>query len=239
MRVRPGPQGKARDIKSHPWFQGFDWEALAARRMDPPRKPKESDAAKRKTELAEAHKAEPREPPAVTPQASGGGAAAGRARVCLARGRDGTVLQRRTSGGARAKGKPAHCGAEGGHSGLVRPAFPAAGDGRVGARVQGLLNKGLLVGSSTTYERAVDRLRRPCRGLPRDVAGTTEVLPSGSWRTSWTLLGQRTNAERRICSSAGLCEDSLRACARLVRTMLKRRATNALWTTRTSLMRPG
>lgn len=31
-----------------PLPQGFDWEALAARRMEPPRKPKTSDHAKRK-----------------------------------------------------------------------------------------------------------------------------------------------------------------------------------------------
>ncbi|PNW74512.1 hypothetical protein CHLRE_12g493250v5 [Chlamydomonas reinhardtii] len=61
-------QGKARDIKMHPWFAGFDWDALAARRMDPPRKPKEADSAKRKTELAEAHRAEPRELQTISPQ---------------------------------------------------------------------------------------------------------------------------------------------------------------------------
>ncbi len=52
----------------HPWFAGFDWEGLAARRMDPPRKPKETDSSKRKMELAEAHRTEPREPLAVSPQ---------------------------------------------------------------------------------------------------------------------------------------------------------------------------
>ncbi len=47
---------------------GFDWDGLAARRMDPPRKPKDTDSAKRKSELAEAHRAEPREPQGVSPQ---------------------------------------------------------------------------------------------------------------------------------------------------------------------------
>ncbi|GIL65139.1 hypothetical protein Vafri_18948 [Volvox africanus] len=61
-------QGRARDIKEHPWFVDFDWEGLAARRMDPPRKPKDADSSKRKAELAEAHRAEPREPTNVTPQ---------------------------------------------------------------------------------------------------------------------------------------------------------------------------
>lgn len=32
-------------------LQGFDWDALAARRMEPPRKPKTSDHAKRKVRL--------------------------------------------------------------------------------------------------------------------------------------------------------------------------------------------
>ncbi|PNH09435.1 Protein kinase DC1 [Tetrabaena socialis] len=54
-------QGGAQDIKTHPWFVGFDWEALLARRMDPPRKPKETDSAKRKSELAAARCKEPRE----------------------------------------------------------------------------------------------------------------------------------------------------------------------------------
>lgn len=51
-------QGRAGDIKSHPWFAGFDWDGLSSRRMAPPRKPKESDSAKRRVELAEAHKGE-------------------------------------------------------------------------------------------------------------------------------------------------------------------------------------
>lgn len=43
--------GGAGDIKRHKWFEGFDWEALAARKMVPPRQPKD-DAAKRIRELA-------------------------------------------------------------------------------------------------------------------------------------------------------------------------------------------
>lgn len=39
---------------------------MAARRMDPPRKPKDSDSSKRKAELAEAHHAELREPLSAT-----------------------------------------------------------------------------------------------------------------------------------------------------------------------------
>uniref|UniRef100_A0A7R9VAH7 cGMP-dependent protein kinase n=1 Tax=Chlamydomonas euryale TaxID=1486919 RepID=A0A7R9VAH7_9CHLO len=51
-------QGRANDIKGHAWFRGFDWEALASRRMEPPRKPKDEDSAKRKKELTEARRAE-------------------------------------------------------------------------------------------------------------------------------------------------------------------------------------
>eukprot|EP00955_Chlamydomonas_euryale_P033178 347290-Chlamydomonas_euryale.AAC.1 len=49
-------QGRANDIKGHAWFRGFDWEALASRRMEPPRKPKDEDSAKRKKELTEARR---------------------------------------------------------------------------------------------------------------------------------------------------------------------------------------
>lgn len=59
-------QGRAADIKNHKWFAGFDWAALAARRMEPPRQPKESDHSKRKLELEESHKADPEVPP-MTP----------------------------------------------------------------------------------------------------------------------------------------------------------------------------
>ena len=45
------PQGKARDVKQHRWFEGFDWEALAARKVAAPRRPRD-DAAKRIRELA-------------------------------------------------------------------------------------------------------------------------------------------------------------------------------------------
>ena len=42
--------GRAADIKRHRWFEGLDWDALANRRMEPGRKPKE-DSAKRIKEL--------------------------------------------------------------------------------------------------------------------------------------------------------------------------------------------
>ena len=57
--------GKAADIKAHPWFKGFDWEALGARRMPAPRVPKESDSAKRKTDLAASA---PKPPAPPTPE---------------------------------------------------------------------------------------------------------------------------------------------------------------------------
>lgn len=44
--------GRAQDIKHHAWFDNFDWEALEARRMTPPRQPKD-DSKKRITELTE------------------------------------------------------------------------------------------------------------------------------------------------------------------------------------------
>lgn len=44
-------QGKAQDVKQHRWFESFDWEALAARKLAAPRKPRD-DAAKRIRELA-------------------------------------------------------------------------------------------------------------------------------------------------------------------------------------------
>jgi hypothetical protein len=47
--------------------QDFDWEALAARRMEPPRRPQETDHAKRKMELEDAHRGDP-EVPAMTPE---------------------------------------------------------------------------------------------------------------------------------------------------------------------------
>ena len=42
--------GRAADIKRHKWFEGLDWDALANRRMEPGRKPKE-DSARRIKEL--------------------------------------------------------------------------------------------------------------------------------------------------------------------------------------------
>ena len=38
-------------MKQHKWFEGFDWDALAARKIAAPRKPRD-DAAKRIRELA-------------------------------------------------------------------------------------------------------------------------------------------------------------------------------------------
>lgn len=42
----------ATDIKQHKWFEGMDWEALAARKIQPPRTPG-NDSAKRIAELTE------------------------------------------------------------------------------------------------------------------------------------------------------------------------------------------
>ena len=42
--------GKAADVKRHKWFDAIDWEALEARRVEPPRKPRD-DSAKRLKEL--------------------------------------------------------------------------------------------------------------------------------------------------------------------------------------------
>eukprot|EP00879_Flechtneria_rotunda_P001141 GHRR01001285.1.p1 GENE.GHRR01001285.1~~GHRR01001285.1.p1 ORF type:complete len:510 (+),score=163.14 GHRR01001285.1:1034-2563(+) len=63
-------QGRVADIKIHKWFEGFDWQALAARRMEPPRHPKSSDHAKRKAELEDAHKGDPVQPN-MTPEEQG------------------------------------------------------------------------------------------------------------------------------------------------------------------------
>lgn len=43
--------GKADDVKHHRWFTGFDWQGLAARKLNPPRRPND-DAAKRIKEIA-------------------------------------------------------------------------------------------------------------------------------------------------------------------------------------------
>jgi len=42
--------GKAADVRRHRWFDGLDWQALEARRMQPPRLPRD-DSAKRLKEL--------------------------------------------------------------------------------------------------------------------------------------------------------------------------------------------
>ena len=47
--------------------QGFDWGSLAARKVEPPRRPKDSDVSKRKAELEDSHKADPLVP-SMTPQ---------------------------------------------------------------------------------------------------------------------------------------------------------------------------
>lgn len=48
--------GKAVDVKRHKWFEGVDWEAIEARRVAPPRKPKEADSSKRLKELQDNEK---------------------------------------------------------------------------------------------------------------------------------------------------------------------------------------
>ena len=48
--------GRAADVKRHRWFDGFEWEGLAARRLPPPRAPRD-DAAKRLRELAVSERA--------------------------------------------------------------------------------------------------------------------------------------------------------------------------------------
>lgn len=40
-------QGRAADVKGHRWFEGVVWEELEARRVPPPRKPRETDSSKR------------------------------------------------------------------------------------------------------------------------------------------------------------------------------------------------
>ena len=46
--------GKAADVKRHKWFDAIDWDALEARRVEPPRKPRD-DSAKRLKELQARH----------------------------------------------------------------------------------------------------------------------------------------------------------------------------------------
>ena len=55
-------QGRAMDIKKHKWFEGLDWEALAARRIEAPRKPK-NDSDTRIKEIQETERTEDRPPP--------------------------------------------------------------------------------------------------------------------------------------------------------------------------------
>ncbi|KAK9842021.1 hypothetical protein WJX81_004559 [Elliptochloris bilobata] len=53
--------GKAADVKRHRWFDSVDWGALEARRVEPPRKPRD-DSSKRLKELQENEKKQKREP---------------------------------------------------------------------------------------------------------------------------------------------------------------------------------
>lgn len=48
--------GKAADVMRHKWFDGVDWDALGAKRLQPPRKPRETDSAKRLKELIDNEK---------------------------------------------------------------------------------------------------------------------------------------------------------------------------------------
>ena len=48
-RLGMGPGG-ADDVRRHKWFDSLDWDALHARKLDPPRKPKD-DSAKRLKDL--------------------------------------------------------------------------------------------------------------------------------------------------------------------------------------------
>ena len=48
-RLGMGPGGVA-EIRKHRWFDGLDWDALHARKLAAPRKPKD-DSAKRLREL--------------------------------------------------------------------------------------------------------------------------------------------------------------------------------------------
>lgn len=59
--------GRASDVKGHRWFEGFDWEALESRMMDPPRRPND-DSAKRiqDLEMAETTNASPNQSAATS-----------------------------------------------------------------------------------------------------------------------------------------------------------------------------
>jgi len=50
-------QGRAEDVKRHRWFDGFDWDALEARRTLPPRKPRDTDVSKRLRDLTDTERA--------------------------------------------------------------------------------------------------------------------------------------------------------------------------------------
>ena len=67
MQPHARPLNSAAPYPGPPHPQDFDWEALAARRMEPPRRPQETDHAKRKMELEDAHRGDP-EVPAMTPE---------------------------------------------------------------------------------------------------------------------------------------------------------------------------
>ena len=58
--------GGASDVEKHPWFKDFDFDALAARRMTPPRQPQD-DAAKRIRDLATDERKHPHRPPKEKP----------------------------------------------------------------------------------------------------------------------------------------------------------------------------
>jgi len=60
-------QGRANDVKKHKWFEGLDWDALAARRLEAPRKPKKKDSENRVKEIQDTERTEDR-PPAETPE---------------------------------------------------------------------------------------------------------------------------------------------------------------------------
>uniref|UniRef100_A0A7S0V7R7 cGMP-dependent protein kinase n=1 Tax=Polytomella parva TaxID=51329 RepID=A0A7S0V7R7_9CHLO len=59
---------RALDIKMHKWFDGFKWEELEARKMPPPRKPRETDSAKRLKEMVESEKKTGGKVPKETPE---------------------------------------------------------------------------------------------------------------------------------------------------------------------------
>eukprot|EP00208_Stichococcus_sp_RCC1054_P000748 CAMPEP_0206148736 /NCGR_PEP_ID=MMETSP1473-20131121/37408_1 /ASSEMBLY_ACC=CAM_ASM_001109 /TAXON_ID=1461547 /ORGANISM="Stichococcus sp, Strain RCC1054" /LENGTH=739 /DNA_ID=CAMNT_0053546159 /DNA_START=267 /DNA_END=2486 /DNA_ORIENTATION=- len=58
--------GRANDIKKHKWFEGMDWAALSARRVQPPRVPVD-DSQKRINELTEGER-KSKPPPKESPE---------------------------------------------------------------------------------------------------------------------------------------------------------------------------